>query len=96
MTSRASHSLPGSELNFRVTPGLLLFLDHKPFHTLRIRWSQVLQSAIFSRRILEVLMGGRSRCDASDKGEVRSIIHKVFVDMCYLPIHCASLLFSRV
>jgi hypothetical protein len=29
-------------------------------------------------------MGGRSRCDASDKGGVRSIIHKVFVDMCYL------------
>jgi hypothetical protein len=83
MTSRVSHSLPGSELNFRVIPGLLLFLDHKPFHALRIRWSQVLQSAIFSRRILEFLMGGRNRCDTSDKGEVRSTIHKVSVDMCY-------------
>lgn len=39
-------------------------------------------------------MGGRSRCDASDKGEVRSIIHKVFMDMCYLlyPAYpCSSL-----
>ena len=31
MTSRASHSVPASELHFRITPGLLLFLAHKPF-----------------------------------------------------------------
>ena len=30
-------------------------------------------------------MDGHSRCDPSDKGKVRSTIHNVFVDMCYLP-----------